>query len=346
MALCTHVQWLRLVQDQSTVSLHYSNRLQHIAESLPRASKQYPSTLLFIGKASKSAALRCIYRGSRISNYRNRGIANICLDPKTANDSYPVFIANASPDGVAAANLQTAAKCHETTCQPLDWSRSFDAPPQLQNLKDLIHARLLLMFVDVICIFADDCGGLAGVTTKLTTWARLNSASSLPSSVRPRVLVVARLPRETFDLEVLHFRSQLILASNFSSCFSSLNVINSLVKLRPSSKAQFSALERVLAQETLAARKARITSHTLFSSIHLAALFDKAWQRFAASPSASFNFIRASREGNAVNYESRGHIETFLRLLVESKLPNNIAIPFISSAIVLDSFPPGMHCTY
>ncbi|KFY69541.1 hypothetical protein V496_00161 [Pseudogymnoascus sp. VKM F-4515 (FW-2607)] len=341
MALCTHVQWLGLIQDQSTVSLHYSNRLRYIAESLPRASKQYPSTLLFIGKASKSAALRCIYRGSRISSYRNRGVANISLDPKTANDSYPVFIANASPDGVTAIDSLGTAKCHETTCQLLDWSRSFDAPPQLQNIKDLIHARLLLMFTDVICIFADDCGGLDGVMTKLITWARLNSASSLP--VRPRVLVVARLPGEIFDLEVLHFRSQLFLASNFSSCFSSVNVINSLVKLRTSSKAQFSALEWVLAQETAAARQARATSYTLFSSIHLAALFDKAWQRFAKFPNASFNFIRSSREGNAVNYESRGHIEAFLRLSLESKLPNNIAIPFISSAITLDSFPPEMH---
>ncbi|KFY32250.1 hypothetical protein V493_00383 [Pseudogymnoascus sp. VKM F-4281 (FW-2241)] len=344
MAPCTHVQWLGLVQDQSTASVHHADRLQNIANSLPRPSEQYPSTLLFVGKASKSTALRNIYRKSRISNYRNYGIANICLDPKTANDTYPVFIANASPDGTAGTNPSSAGeKCHETTCHPLDWSTNLDTTLQRQDLVDIIHARLLAMFVDVICIFADDCGGLPGVVAKLTIWAKLNSASSLPSTVRPRVLVVTRMPGETFDSEVLRFRSQLFSTATFSSCFSSLNVINRLPKPRTVSRSDFTALGWLLAQETLAARQTRLDSHTLFSSIHLAALFEKALIRFSKTPKETFNFILASRDGNMVKSEFQDHINIFLRLSLGNKLPNNIPVPFISSAIILKSFPPGMH---
>jgi hypothetical protein len=347
MAPCTHVQWLRLVQDQGTVSIHHAGRLQNIANSLPRPSKQYPSTLLFVGKASKSAALRGIYRKSRISNYRNYGIANICLDPKTTDDTYPVLIANASPDGTAGTNpSSTGEKCHETTCHSLDWSSNMDATPCRQDLMDIIQARLLAMFVDVICIFADDCGGLPGVVAKLTTWAKLNSASSLPSTVRPRVLVVTRMPGEIFDSEVLRFWSQLFSTTTFSNCFFSLNVINMLPTSRTASKSDFTALEWLLAQETLAAQQTRLDSHTLFSSIHSAALFEKALIRFSKAPKETFNFIRASREGNMVNSEFQDHINEFLCLSLENKLPNNIPVPFISSAIIFNSFPPGMHCKY
>lgn len=345
MAPCTHVQWLGLVQDQGTVSIHHSGRLQNIANSLPRPSKQYPSTLFFVGKASKSAALRGIYRKSRISNYRNYGIANICLDPKTTDDAYPVLIANASPDGTAGTNpSSTGEKCHEVTCHPLDWSSNLDATPRRQDLMDIIQARLLAMFIDVICIFADDCGGLPGVVAKLTTWSKLNSASSLPSTVRPRVLVVTRMPGEIFDSEVLRFRSQLFSTAAFSSCFSSLNVINRLPRPRTAPKSDFTALESLLAQETVAARQTRLDSHTLFSSIHLAAFFEKALTRFSETPKETFNFIRASRDGNMVNGDFQDHINEFLCLSLENKLPNNIPVPFISSAIIFNSFPPGMHC--
>ena len=347
MAPCTHVQWLGLVQDQGTVSIHHAGRLQNIANTLPRPSKQYPSTLMFVGKASKSAALRAIYCKSRISNYRNHGIANICLDPKTADDAYPVLIANASPDGTAGTNPSSAGeKCHETTFHPLDCSSNLDVIPQRQDLIDTIQARLLAMFVDVVCIFADDCGGLPGVVAKLTTWAKHNSASSLPSTVRPRVLVVTSMPGEIFDSEVLRFRSQLFSTATFSSCFFSLNVINRLPKPRTASKSDFTTLEWLLAQETIAARQTRLDSHTLFSSIHLATFFEKALVRFAKMPKTTFNFIRASREGNMVNSEFQDHISIFLSLSLENKLPNNIPVPFIASAIMFNSFPPGMHCKY
>jgi hypothetical protein len=181
------------------------------------------------------------------------------------------------------------------------------------------------------------------VVAKLTTWAKLNSASSLPSTVRPRVLVVTRILGEIFDLEVLRFWSQLFSAPNFSSCFSSLNVMNRLPKLRTASRSDFSALKWLLVQETLTTRQTRVDSRTLFSSVHLAALFEKALLRFAKTPKAAFNFIRASREGNMVNCEFQDHINTFLSLSLKNKLPNNIPVPFVSSAIILDSFPPGMH---
>lgn len=340
MAPCSHVQWLRLDQNQSTFTVHSGNRLQHITNSLPRPSKQFPSLLFFVGRRSRSAALRSIFPDSRLPNYRHHGIANICVDPRTADDEYPVLIAAGCPEGAAQVNPSAAEqRCHETTSLSVDWS---GANSERESLIDHINARLFSLFIDVLCIFAEDCGGLAGVAIKLSSWAGIGSASSLPSTVRPRVVVVTRIHEDTFEAEVLRFRTQLFSAPKFSGSFSSLNVVNIVGKLRPASGARFSPLKEVLTQETQASRLARTDSLAHFSSAHLASLFSKALTRFSKRPKDGFDFIRASRDGHAVQ-ECHGHIDRFMDLCLEQKLPDSIPLPFIASAILLDSFPPGMH---
>jgi hypothetical protein len=345
MASCSHVQWLRLHQDQGTFNVHYSGRLYNLQKSLPRPSEQYPSLLFFIGRSSKLAALRSMYPESRLSTYRHHGIANICVDPATLEDRYPALIADSYPNGPAQVSPSAAEeKCHETTSQQVDWPIVKDGPPDLQEKIDLVNARLLSLFIDVLCIFADDCGGLAGIVTKLASWAALGSASSLPRPVRPRVVVVARTSGDTFDSEVLHFRSQLFSNPNFSDVFASLTVIN-LAGRPPSSAAQHGALKDALADETGASRLARADSSTLFSFAHTASFFQKALTRFAKRPESLFSFIRASRDDNEVNPELQHHICRFMSLCLEHKVPDSIPLPFIASALLLDSYPPDMHST-
>jgi hypothetical protein len=216
-------------------------------------------------------------------------------------------------------------------------------PPQRKKLLNLINAKLIFLFVDVICIFAEDYGGLVGVVEKLTSWTEAGSASSLPVSIRPRIIVVTRMDGEGFDTEILHFRSQLFSIPKFLETSSSLNVVNIMGKLRPSSASQFSALREVLAQEAQASRLARASSSALFSSTHLASFFEKALIRFYKRPEAPFNFIQASRDGNSVSRELRDHIDMLMSLCLENRLPESVPLTVIASAILLDSYPPDMH---
>src|ERR1700730_273767 len=93
--------------------------------------------------------------------------------------------------------------------QSVGWPQTKNGLPQRQDLIDFIYDRLFSLFIDVLCIFAEDCGGLAGVVIKLTTWASMGSASNLPGAVRPRVLAVTCIPGDAFDSEVLCFCPQL-----------------------------------------------------------------------------------------------------------------------------------------
>jgi hypothetical protein len=343
MAPCIHQQWLRAHRDDNGFVLEYGNRLSNITNSLPHPATQYPTLIFFIGTQAKSRALRALFPGNSISNRRKYGVANICVDPTTTEDNYPVLIADSTPD-FAQTNPRGKVVCHETISYPVAWPDEESGLPTQQGLVDYLHARLLSLFINVICIFAQDCGGLDGVAARLASWTTLGSASSLPNNTRPRLLIVTSIPGPTFDSEALRFRLGVLADPKFADSFSSLILVNILGSDRRSSRTLFSSLGEVLGHEADTARLERVNTHTLFSVVHITALFESALRNFAISPRHTFNFIKSSREENPVSPAFGKHIKSFMSLSLEHKLPNNILWNFIGSAIVMDGFPPDMHC--
>ncbi|KAH8799403.1 hypothetical protein F5884DRAFT_869331 [Xylogone sp. PMI_703] len=342
MTSCAHQQWLRVHQGENGFILQYGNRLHNITNSLPCPAQQYPSLIFFIGKQSKARALRALFPGNSISHCRKYGIANICADPTTANDDHPILIGDSSLDHTQT-NLRGKVTCHEIINHAVVWPENENGLPTQQDLVDHLHARLLSLFVDVLCIFAQDYGSLDAVAERLTSWVTIGSASSLPNSIRPRLVVVTVIPGDAFDSEVLRFRLRVLANSRFAESFSSLKVVNILGSTRQPPRELFSGLGEVLHDEARATRFERTNTHTLFSMIHIAAFFDMALRDFAMSPLDTFDFIRSSREGNPVSPNFQHHLKSFMSLYSEHKLPDNIPWDFITSAIILDSFPPDMH---
>ena len=343
MVSCLHQQWLRAQRDENGFVLHYSNRIGNIANSFPRPAKQYPSLIFFIGKQSKSQALQALFPENSISNCRKYGIANICAEPTTTQDDHPLLLADSSPD-FAQTNLRGKTVCHETKKYQVAWPDDGSGPITEQGLANLLHARLLSLFIDVLCIFAADCGGLDGVAEKLASWATLGSASSLPISSRPRLLVVINVPGHLFVSEALRFRLRVVAHPKFAESFSSLNLVNLLGSNRRRPRAQFGSLREVIYQEISMARLERVNTHTLFSMMHVASLFEMALKSFAAIPWQEFDFISSSRGDNPVSYNFGNHLKSFLSLSLAHNLPDNILWDFVGSAIILDAFPTDMHC--
>ena len=79
--------------------------------------------------------------------------------------------------------------CYEQKTISLVW-----VLPQNYTITHTLHARLISLFSDVICIFADDLGGLEKVADYLVVWVRMGDPSSLPTNVHPRVVIMVREP--------------------------------------------------------------------------------------------------------------------------------------------------------
>jgi hypothetical protein len=341
MASCAHQQWLRLNRDDNGFVLQYGNRLDNIANSIPRPAKQWPSLILFLGKQSKAKALRAMFPGNGVSSCRRPGLANVCVDPATVSDDHPFLIADWCPEQTLA-NQRDSGACHEAITHPVAWSDD-DGPPTQHDVTDHIQMRLLSLFTNVLCIFAQDFGGLDQVAERLASWTATGSASSLPASTHPRLVVVTSIPGPGFRSEALCFRLRVLADPKFSGSFSSLQVVNVLGPSRAPARVHLSALGAVLREEAAAARAERVNTHTLFSMIHLAAFFDAALRDFAGLPRHTFDFIRCAREDNPVSASFQRHVASLMSLGSEKKVPGTILWEFIASAIIMDSFPPDMH---
>lgn len=121
------------------------------------------------------------------------------------------------------------------------------------------------------------------VVERLISWTALGSASSLPNSIRPRLLIVTSVPRNLFDSEVLCFRLRVLADPKFSDSFSSLNLVNVLRLNRRHSRALFSGLGEVLYYENARACLERVSTYTLFSIVHITVFFEIALRNFAIS---------------------------------------------------------------
>jgi len=340
MASCAHQYWLRLHQGENGIEIQYTNRLHHISNSLPNPTKQRPSLLFFIGKQFKGRALRALFPDITILNSRKYGIANICVHPTTKDDQHPILIADSCPD-YSQVKLRGKETCHEIKSYQVAWLDE-SSPQKKQQLADHLVARLFSLFIDVLCIFAPDCGGIDGVVNLLAAWTASGSASSLPDAVRPRLLVVTSIPGESFASEALRFRLRLLSNRKFSEIFSSLNVVNELGNGRTRSREHFKGLAEVIQHETHTIRAERINSQTLFSMVHISAFFDAALCQFASSLQV-FDFVQCSREETPVSHNFQHQLSTLMRLCSEHDIPANVIWDFIASVVVLDGFPPDMH---
>ncbi|CAI7656425.1 unnamed protein product [Penicillium crustosum] len=202
------------------------------------------------------------------------------------------------------------------------------------------------MFVDVICIFEDDLGGLNAVQDMILTWAHIGSGSSLPHVVRPRIIVVLGQQSQSVTQDQLDENDFF-----FDLCAKEPSIHHSFADIRfcrlPSEglspSARFLCLGADISRQLHDARFVRLQNQSLFSATHLDELFRLAAENLCVSPLATFDFISASRQHNLLDGSFGSHLMEFLLLAGKSRIPYEGVSSHIASAILMDAFPPGMH---
>ena len=344
MSKCDHTAWLEVETGETGPFLSYGSRFAQVTQQLHDPSAQFPGLVFFMGRRRKNVALRQLYRGSLGRHSTGQNI-NLRLNNDTARCKNPTIFADCDPNQRPSFPTLNAPKlCHPTKSYPISWSENG------QDIFDVIFARLLFLFTDVLCIFAEDVGGLRGVNSLLKTWASIGSASSLPKSVRPSVIVVTQDENASVTGDVLdeeEFLVQLFETSNSDllATFSSVNFLR-LGSNELSPMARHLPLADAVLSELETSRLSRVGNLCLFSATHLNAFFEDALRHASVDLPLSFDFVSSSRRGNSLDRSFASHLQTFLSLGVKMRTPYDSLASFIASAILMDSYPPGMHGMY
>ncbi|KAL2808644.1 acyl transferase/acyl hydrolase/lysophospholipase [Aspergillus granulosus] len=335
MAYCDHLAWLRHVQSERTgeITLEDTGRFIRIIKELPRPSTQTPQLALFIGTRAKDIALKEIFPQNNLRRRGERENINLRLETTSLNSDAPLLFADSSPF-VRNPTDRSQVICHETLAYSACWK------PEGHSLIDIVYNRLLFLFSDVVCVFADDFSSLDALAMRLVLWAEIGS-SQKSAVMRPRLLIITtedcQQDRARTLLEVIQPYSEIL-----GACFSSTKIIQLAGPyLSPTAKHQNLRDEiRRQRQETLAVRQKHCM---LFCAEHLAEFFRRAVLHTAMTTKEHFCHITAARGENKPGNDFTNHLVRFLDLAREHKTPFHSVASYIASSILMDAYPPRMH---
>ena len=211
----------------------------------------------------------------------------------------------------------------------------------------MLYARLIAPFADVICIFAGDFNGLEGIASFLIRWIRMECPSTLPRTVRPRVVIV--MGEETSPThnilelgDLISKMTQETTVDKREDIFKTISIMD-LPGDFVSPLARYRRLREVLMEQVEQARNVRIQERLLFSAVHFEAFFQQAVKHVSHSLTEPFDFIASTRKDNEIDSNYTNHIATFVALANQHFAPYQSLVTFLASSILMDAFPPGMH---
>lgn len=214
---------------------------------------------------------------------------------------------------------------------------------------DIVHARLFCLFVDVLCIFADDFSNFESVVDRLKSWANIGRASDIFEKVRPKVIIIkseaGSSSSTTYDLlesEDWHFN---LCQQKFVDFFSSITVLH-LADQQISPLARHRRLKELVQCQLDEMRHVRQAYGCLYSALHLNHFFKEALKHTARTIIEPFDFVLSSRLGNSISLDYIDHLINFLQLGLQNNVSDKVMTTYIVSTILMDAYPIGMHSKF
>jgi hypothetical protein len=123
----------------------------------------------------------------------------------------------------------------------------------------------------------------------------------------------------------------------------SIMVVDLRDRSKLSTHSRFKPLYHALKQEIEEAQATRQDACLLFSAAHLQSLFRKMLLHVSKQLGLPFNCIRACRPSRSKQGDTSEYLARFMKTIEEAQILLDTAAAFITSALVMNAYPPGMH---
>lgn len=155
MNACNHLTWLWQHERQ----LKNIDCFERLVRELTHSSNQYSRLVHFIDSRTKNSVLRQWF----LSNKRKHKIEsiNLHLEISFSNFASSLLFANSNSFNKESWD-QFQNNCHEKFFYFISWASDSN-----YSFFDILHARLLFLFSDVICVFANNFLSLHSVVSRI-----------------------------------------------------------------------------------------------------------------------------------------------------------------------------------
>ncbi|KAE8132425.1 hypothetical protein BDV38DRAFT_287741 [Aspergillus pseudotamarii] len=327
--------WFQLVTEEVGASVIYDpNCLPELIQPTDAPHRRYPALVTFLGRGRKDRALRSLFADNP-SNRTDAFGFSLRVDHPTLYSGRPILLTDGDPNQTPQPpNVSGLAGVEKI---PIAWASDGGA-----QIVDTILARFLLPASHVVCIFAEDIGGLMGVQALLQRWIVVGPQATQPA-LRPLLLVVIQTNEvSSWDgpLGNPHLAGVLGPPRESPEVFAGIHMLYVAPASALSDQARYRSLKEELLKALDVMERDRRESGLHFSAAHLPGLLEKAIRHTAQARDTTFNLIKTARPPPRP-LEWTSHIGHFLRQ--GSKVAVEAQDAIISSSLMLDAFPPNMH---
>ncbi|KAL3473200.1 acyl transferase/acyl hydrolase/lysophospholipase [Aspergillus californicus] len=291
--------------------------------------------------SSDESFLDCPLPGIKIHNniQRTRSAASIGLrvDNVSERTREPHFFVDVGVGRSTSSSVQTQAILGSVVHEhPITWKTA-----STEAAVHVILARLVFLFADVICIFVGDFPTVQSAAHFLVACVVVGSASSLPLAVRPRVVVVLDGGPDRAIWQAEEDFDRTLEGAGCESLTRSFSGVKLVSIDRSSDVSIRHHLRATIKGQLEDVRRARRDHGALFSALQIEGLFDLATTRLALDKNASFNFIKATRQGNPVSKGLGDHVSHYLDIGKRAGCTLDTLVSSIASALLMDHYLPG-----
>lgn len=314
--------WLDVgVGENKTFIIRDHGQLGHILSELPDPGHQYPKLLVFLGNRMKDIALQKLFPDNNIRRSRSTASIGLRVDNSSVGLKEPCLFVDGGVGPWSPIPCQVQAGVQD---YPIAW-RASSAEAAIRN----IYARLVFLFADVICIFADDFSSIQSVAQFLIDCASLRSASSLP--VRPRIIVISS------DSRVNEFHQE-FRKGDQKQVIDSFPVVKLIYVDRSMESAFRDRLCALMRAQVEDVQEARYDHGAYFNGLHLHGLFDQAVKHLSSNNRSPFNFVKAIREGNPVPRGLGYNISHYFKVGNQGGCCLNTLVSSTASALLMNHY--------
>ena len=310
-------------------------RLARIVAEMAGPERQHPALCVFLGCGHKDAALQQLYPRNNIKRHNSNARIQLRYDIASWESPRPILFADGDPGYNPRPNHLSVDEDGQKHL--ISWGCV-----SMESALLVIWSRLVFLFTDIVCIFADDFPGLSHVAKFLLACVEMQSASSLPTTVRPRVIVIVS-PAETIAAQTEQFYQQLhgVSYRSLLETFSAVNVVQ-LADTCLSDMTRYERLRAMIFKQLDDTQTVRHDFRVVPNTIHLEGLFHYAIRHTAADIQQPFNFVKATRARRMTPTHLGGHLTHYQEIGGRVGLCYKQLAPSIASALLIDHYVPDM----
>jgi hypothetical protein len=291
--------------------------LKYLVEGLPNPTKQNPQLWVFLGAAQKNKHLHELFPTNAFTR-ADSGTIRLRGDEATAGSDTPILFADGDPWNASVLPDSSLAR----------GDRRYNLDYHVGAPTDIIHglySRVLFLFADIVCIFADDLPSEAD----LAALTKHCAVDGLPLEARPHLIIVTG--------RVCPAWSGTAGSALHPKTFSAVSVFPV-----DSSRERLKIFLETRSQQVRTLRKHVIGQ---LSGVQLQSFLRSALACLATTHSYTYNIVRASRTPG-IPAEIGGRINDFHQKCNEAELPDLDTAHFIASALIMDHYSPEMPCGF